>query len=321
MPDSQLNESERTRQQSFISVTALLLVLVLIWALRSDIRDEDPDRRPQPERLAAVTFHPLEFEQPRNASIRIAGAWQVEVDNRRFFGLSGLVARPDRLIALTDSSVLIELPRPGTTGLARLNDLPAGPGYPTFRHNRDSEALLLDQGGAWITFENRHSLWRFGRDGSVRAMGLPAREWPVNQGVEAMVAEPGTGALLLIPEGGEQLLRYPRASTSQRFALAGATGGIADATLLPDGRIVVAVREIGVGLTNRLAWLTKSSAGYRLEPFATLPLGTLDNVEGLAAEPLPSGGTRLWAVTDNDNWRRTLLIALDLPPRGKPPAT
>jgi hypothetical protein len=243
------------------------------------------------------------------------------VDDRRFFGLSGLAALPDRLVALTDSAVLVELPRPGQRPVARLRDLPAGPGFPTFRRDRDSEALVLDGRGAWITFENRHSLWRFEPDVVPQHLWLPGAEWPVNQGVEAMVEEPGGSALLLISEGGRQLLRFGGKPELQSFALAGATGGIADATRLPDGRIVVAMREIGLGLTNRLAWLVRNGRGYRLEPFATLPLGPFDNVEGLAAERLPDGRTRLWAVTDNDNWRRTLLIALDLPAREKPPAT
>jgi hypothetical protein len=155
------------------------------------------------------------------------------------------------------------------------------------------------------------------------ALPLPARGWPANKGVEAMVEDPADGALLLLPEGGRKVLRFVGEPALEEEKLTGATtGGIADATRLPDGRTVVAVREVGLGLTNRLAWLTRDAHGYRLQPFATLPLGPLDNVEGLAAERLPDGGgIRLWAVTDNDNWRRTLLLALDLPERQKPSAT
>ena len=79
------------------------------------------------------------------------------------------------------------------------------------------------------------------------------------------------------------------------------------------------MREIGLlGLTNKLAWLERSRRGYRLRNFATLRLGPLDNVEGLAVEPGAGGRTILWAVTDNDGWRRTLLIRLELNARKAP---
>ena len=69
----------------------------------------------------------------------------------------------------------------------------------------------------------------------------------------------------------------------KQLPLSSATGGVADAVRLPDGRILVAVREIGLtGLTNKLAWLARTRGGYRLRNFATLPLGAFDNVEGLA---------------------------------------
>ena len=56
----------------------------------------------------------------------------------------------------------------------------------------------------------------------------------------------------------------------------------------------------------------RDRGGYRLQPFATLPLGPFDNVEGLAAEVGSDGRTILWAVTDNDGWRRTLLLRMTL---------
>ena len=47
-----------------------------------------------------------------------------------------------------------------------------------------------------------------------------------------------------------------------------------------------------------------------------IPVGRLDNVEGLSAELMPDGSTRLWMVTDNNLQQRrpTLLIAVDLKP-------
>jgi hypothetical protein len=73
------------------------------------------------------------------------------------------------------------------------------------------------------------------------------------------------------------------------------------------------------GLDNRL--LRAHVRDGRLETFELLrlALGPTDNVEGLTAEPLAGGRTRLWLMTDNDfsSQRRTLLIALDMTPENR----
>jgi hypothetical protein len=67
------------------------------------------------------------------------------------------------------------------------------------------------------------------------------------------------------------------------------------------------------GFDNQL-WIA-SGAGRPARRIA-LDLGMLDNMEGIAAAPLPSGGTRLWIVSDDNfrPWMRTLLVALELGP-------
>ncbi|WP_344705379.1 esterase-like activity of phytase family protein [Sphingomonas swuensis] len=296
------------------SLLSKLLIALAFSLLAADSRSGWPDRVPSPAGVAAVRYSPAGGEA-RDGPVRITGIWRVEAADGRFAGLSALVAVPGRrLQALTDSGVLVDLPRPGEGNTARLSDLPAGPGYPTFKRYRDSEAMLLDRngGGRWVSFENRHGLWRFEADGRGReVMSLRGRGWTANGGIEAMVEDPADGALLLIPEDRRVVVRMKNGVGE--VPLGGATGGIADAVRLPDGRMVVAVREIGLlGIRNRLAWLRRGGLGYRLTPFATLPLGPLDNVEGLAADPGSLGGTRIWAVTDNDGWRRTLLLRMEL---------
>jgi hypothetical protein len=68
-----------------------------------------------------------------------------------------------------------------------------------------------------------------------------------------------------------------------------------------------------LGFDNQL-WIA-SGAGRQARRI-TLDLGMLDNMEGIAAAPLPNGGMRLWIVSDNNfrPWMRTLLVALDLGP-------
>jgi hypothetical protein len=68
---------------------------------------------------------------------------------------------------------------------------------------------------------------------------------------------------------------------------------------------------------NSVAVLERVKTGYVYRERIELPVGRLDNFEGVAAEPLPRGGSRLWLITDDNLQRpmRTLLIALDLRPK------
>jgi hypothetical protein len=87
-----------------------------------------------------------------------------------------------------------------------------------------------------------------------------------------------------------------------------------DATRMPDSRLILIIRRPTLlGFDNQL-WIA-SGAGRPARRIA-LDLGMLDIMEGIAAVPLPNGGTRLWIVSDNNfrPWMRTLLVALDLGP-------
>lgn len=318
-----MNEPERIGQRRFRSrLLRLALPIILLSVLPGDGSQELPNRQPRADAVAPLTVTPLTLPSTAKLGIvRLRGAWTLASPDRRFFGLSALAVDGGTLLALSDSGVLLRMPEPGRGREVRLHELPTGPGFPTFKKYRDSEALLRAADGGWfVTFEFRDSLWHYDRAfrRGHQIADLKVMHWPRNEGVEAVVGAPD-GGLLLIPETqrGILLLRDGKASL---LSLAGRTGGIADAVTLPDGRIVVAVREIGLGITNRLAWLEPDGRGYRLKPFARLPLGWTDNVEGLAAAPLPGGATRLWAVTDNDGWRRTVLVELELPRTTKAPA-
>jgi hypothetical protein len=316
MPDSGSTKTERRlqplfRKSSFFSYLALAATIVLahVW-LRSI-----PDRAALPAAAAAVRYVPLRLDPAGLSPLRLAGAWTVEVSDPRFGGISGLAVPSGRLLALSDSGVLVSLPRPGEAGSAHLRDLPGGPGSAAFKRMRDSEALLVEpERELLVAFENRHSLWRYrpGTGGGRQVLDLSGRGWKANAGVEAMVRD--SFGLLLFTEGGRSLLRVGDAV--EELPLLGAPGQIADAARVPDGRILLLVRRIGLaGVTNLVAELGVESGGYRVRPLARLPLGWRDNAEALAAEALPSGGTRLWLMTDNDFRPRkaTLLVALDLP--------
>ena len=299
MTDAAVMKPERRLQPTFIKgkffsslAVALPIFAMAVW------HNGQPSRWPGPDRVVdgravAVAVGP---------DLR---AWRLTAPDRRFGGLSALAVDRGALVALTDSGVVVRFAPPDANERLRitLHDLPGGPGSPLRKSSRDSESLLADAGGRgwWVAFENRHSLWLFDQPfRRVLAQRRLVVDWSSNRGGEALVAD---GArVLVLPENGGA-------------AVGGAMiapAGSADATRLPDGRLVVLVRSIGLkGFDNQLR--IAAGAGKPARRIA-LDLGALDNMEGIAAAPLPNGGTRLWIVSDDNfrPWMRTLLIALDI---------
>ena len=141
-----------------------------------------------------------------------------------------------------------------------------------------------DGRGWWVAFEQRHQLIRYDRTFSEALQRIDILEpsFRRNRGIEALSSDGG--------------IRWYSESS-----------GVSDATSLADGRALLLRRETGLG-----GFAARITGPDALE-FA-LPLGPLDNAEGVAAESLPGGAIRLWIVTDNDfrPWRRTLVVAVDL---------
>ncbi len=280
-----------------------------------------PDRVAQADAVAAINFTPVRL-QADGGPLRIAGAWRVESGERRLGGLSALAVDRGELVALSDSGVVVRMPMPGgERAVARLSDLPDGPGDPRSKSRRDSEALALLADGDWlVAFENRNQVWRYDsnfRTGR-RVVRFTNQGWPTNRGIEAMAIDRRAG-LVVIPE--DRGLAIAVGDSVETLALSSEGWTVSDATRMPDGRTMVLLRRITVtGFRNAIGELVPGKAGWRVAVRAMLPLGALDNAEGLAAEPLPAGGTRLWIVTDNDfaGYRRTLLLAVDLPTQRQP---
>ena len=274
-----------------------------------------PDRVAQADTVAAVTFIPVRLESGSD-NLRIAGAWRLTSGERRLGGLSALAVDRGGLVALSDSGVVVHLPKPGGSSLAAsFRDLPDGPGDPRRKSRRDSEALVRLADGDWlVAFENRNQLWRY--DNAFRAGRRVVRfvnqGWATNRGIEAMTLD-RNGGVLAIPEGHGTLVAVSDVVETQPLASGGWT--VSDAARLADGRQLLLLRRITVtGFRNAIGELERTAAGWRVAVRADLPIGPLDNGEGLAAESLTGGGSRLWIVTDNDfaGYRRTLLLAVDV---------
>ncbi len=310
---------ERPMQPKFsIGGAAAGLALIAAIALFDRWLASFPNRIELGWRDSTVDFRPIALDGGEIAPLRLAGAWRVSSRDTRFGGISALSIDRGRLLALTDAGAIIRFSPPGRRpGVARIGELPDGPGTGAFKRNRDSEALLRNPRGRgwWVAFENRHELWLYDRHFR-RALGRIALNRPrlrANRGIEGAAAD--RGALLLFPEKGDHLLRVAGFRV-QSVAIAGARGRISDAVALGDGRLLTVERQLGpLGFRNALAIVERAGPGYRFGRRIALPLGPIDNVEGLAVERLADGSRRLWLMTD-DNFQppmRTLLIALDLP--------
>ena len=294
-------QAEPRVQPIFIKIFSNLLLALPILGLAGWLRAQ-PSRSPGPER----TVEGRAVEVPVGEGLR---GWQLAAPEKRFGGLSALAVEPGGLVALTDSGVVVRFssPEPGdATVVFALRDLPDGPGSPLRKSARDSESLLADPAGrGWlVAFENRHSLWLFsgGFERAIAKRRLDV-DWSFNRGGEALVAA-RDGKVMVLPEDGG------RAAGGAMIAPAGTS----DATRLPDGRLVLLLRRwTWRGFATHLQ--IDGGAGRPARRIA-LDLAPLDNMEGIAAAPLPDGGTRLWIVSDDNfrPWMRTVLVALDLPP-------
>ncbi len=315
MPDSNFSMPERRLQLPFRKSWLFnsLTIAAIVIGLHRPLRKMD-DRVPRAEAAVAMAFVPVALEA--GGPFRTVGAWEVRADDPRLDGVSALVRDGEEFLAITDSGVAIRFPEPGTPApVMRLADLPSGPGKPTRKAGNDAEAIARDplERGWWVAFESVHQLRLFDAalTRTLAVLPLDGRRWAENGGVEGMAEVPG--AILLFAEEGDMVQRFDgRGRVPGRIDSPGRLG---DAARLPDGRILLLMRSLSpLGFSNGVA-LYDPARGTTAR-LGRLPLGHLDNAEGIAAEPGPDGVIRLWVVTDRDSRARgrTLLAAFDWTP-------
>jgi hypothetical protein len=300
MDEVAMTQAEPRVQPMFSKWLGSALLVLPIFALANWLRAQ-PSRWPADDRTVVGEARPVAV----GPGLR---GWQLRAPDPRFGGLSALAVSGRDLVAITDSGAVVRFRAPGAAGpmLYAFRDLPGGPGSPLRKAYRDSESLVADPRGRgwWVGFETRHSLWlfdpAFARALSSRRLAV---DWPSNKGGEAL-AVAADGRVMVLPEMGGK---------ADGGALV-APAWTADATRMPDGRLVLLVRH--PSLSGFVSEVRIAARGDRPARRIALGLGALDNVEGIAAAPLPDGGTRLWIVSDDNfrPWMRTLLVALDLPP-------
>ena len=287
---------------------------------------------PPPEYTSLVTVTKLGAQQASSGPLKLEDAWVLESDNYHFGGYSALAYLGDgQFVAASDRGRLLEFAMPDSG-----ETVPQITQFPRYLKDRgktaDIEAMVHDSrtGRSWIAVETRNRIRRF-TPGRASHSHIPEdlAEWPSNEGPESM-ARLEDGRFLLIAEAnaddttheallfdGDPVERAP----SDRFFIEGAEGyHPSDATLLPDGRIVVLLRKVSLGLPYRfrakLAVFDPSAirpgAHIAMESLATIdrPFPT-DNYEGLAVTE-DGEDWIVWLISDDNfsPFQRTLLLKL-----------
>ncbi len=299
--------------KSFI-LSSLAIASIVVGAHRPIERL--PNRSPLQQRREPLRFEPVHLP-PQGAALKRVGAWELHATDRRLDGLSALVIEGSSFVAISDSGVVVRFPKPGSHNpTIEFRDLPSGPGRSDRKAGNDSEAIARDpqDRGWWVAFESIHQLRLYDRHfrRTLAVRPLDGRRWHENGGVEGLVGL--TDSLLLVAEDGDTIERF-EGSTISPLDTGPSAGRLSDATVLPDGRILLLTRSLTpLGFRNGLA-LYDSGRGAT-KPLARLALGHLDNAEGIAAETMPGGTIRLWVVTDRNSRARgrTLLAAFDWKP-------
>ena len=302
-----------------VALAGLVLFSALVAA--DQLIEALPDRQPAPPALASVQLEPISVHSEELAPLEVVGAWRLDSQEPRVGGISGLVIDRDELIAVTDRGAILRLPKRHRPRMRiHVSDLPDGPGDPTLRSNRDSEALLPDPAGRgwWVAFENRHELWLYDEAfrRALRRVRISSRKLTENTGVEALAA--GAGQILAFPERGSSVLQWSGGRWSENRMSGRRT--LSDAVQL-DGGLILLERDLAArGFKNALALVERDEDGFRTVWRRRLPVAWRDNLEALAAERIAGGGYRLWVMSD-DNFHprmRTVLLVIDVPAAALP---
>ncbi len=306
-----------------LALLALLLALLLpAQFLRSPPRSSDNP---------GVTLAPLPLPQAAGwpQGLTLTGLWQIGANDWRMGGWSALVAREDGLLeAFSDRGARTMLDTSGAFHAAEMVSLPPIP--VERRHIVDIEAATIDRatGQLWLALEYHNAVVRFDSPGGVRAIQPEAmRHWGINKGAEAM-ARLGDGRFILFREAGGGLL----------FPGDPVTGGDplpfrfdppegfqpSDATLLPDGRLLILLRRLELTFPPFDIMLAIADPAnivadetLEMEPLANLVPGLpRENYEGLAVTPAADGSLDIWLVSDDNMaaFQRSLLARLNWKP-------
>lgn len=296
--------------------------------------------------LLPLALDETNLERTKVGALTFLNAWELRSDNSNFGGISALVVtRDSRFLAVSDAGTLIGFTLGQTNRMENsfIAALPGAFGDTIDYRDRDSEGMAYDpaSGRIWISYEARHAVRRIspslGRVDGINKLTFTSG-WKANGGIEA-IARLRDGRFVLFSEthkrtdGSNSAYLYSGdpvepGSRATGFGYVAPVGyRPTDATLLPDGRLLILNRRISFpnGFTAKLAILDPAEieSGKTIAPkvIATLaPPLLVDNMEGVAITE-EEGRIIVWMISD-DNFtalQRTILMKFALNLRIKKP--
>jgi hypothetical protein len=214
-----------------------------------------------------------------------------------------------RLIGLDEASIA---PLLGEDGLPLQGKLMA-----------DAEGLAVLPGGDMlVSFERNHRIWLYpAKGGPPRAVPKPDAQFPENDGMEALAALPSAGPDAYVVGAEEDdrtwICRLSAACTPGYNLPPRDGAGVVAVAPLGDGRIAWLFRDFNPLTGSLITLKVLDAAGTVLDEMKLARPLTVDNFEGLAADPRADGRARFYLVSD-DNFsaaQRTLLLAFDWDPK------
>jgi hypothetical protein len=313
----------------------LLLLAIPLLATFAPLEMAEPPVVPQRPFVTAEPV-PLREDAPgdrRLGGLTFLGGWWLRSNHPDFGGISAMHVEGGRVLALGDGGVLMGFGLPARRGRTTLWTMPLPDVVGKSKTRRDTEAMAIAGGSAWVAFERRNSIHRYKLKGWQKdAEQQPAamKGWSSNSGGEAMVRL-RNGRFLVFCEGrtGEEATEVVlfegdpavAGTRAMRLRYRPPPGyRITDAAELPGGGLLFLNRRVGLpeGFSAKLTLMARPSfvagsvlEGEEIADFA--PPVTTDNYEALSVTQ-ESGRTILWIASD-DNFielERTLLMKFAL---------
>lgn len=274
----------------------------------------------------SLTATPVRLD-PANPARRRVGeltyrrGWHLTSSAGQFGGLSALRPWRGRWLAVVDTGGLVEFsPYRRDAMLTVVN--------PRCRPNRvrlgnDLEGLDTDSTHIWVSSEWHNTICRLDPDGTQIGTRPPSMSaWPRTTGAETLLRL-NDGRFLVMPEDSDfPVLVFAqdpvRGGRPRRIVYSPPAGySPTDATLLPDGRLVILNRKFGLhGFASKLVLFDglPEHGTAQGRTIATLAAPLIhDNFEGVSARR--EGGATILSIVSDDNyyrWQRTLLLEFRL---------
>jgi hypothetical protein len=323
----------------FLAIPPLALSVLFLSASGKELRT--PLGTNPVMRAERVPLSPSDPARKMVGRLQYLGGVRLTSPDLGFSGFSALSVVGDQFTILSDRGNLVRFRMGGDWRPSEVQfaDLPAGPGTSAYKGDRDSESLTRDPatGQYWVGFEAHNTIFRFDptfRERLGVAYPQAMKRWPQNGGAESMVRL-ADGRFLVIGETARPLhgkteqrevLLFPSDPTignpqPVRLAYVPPRGyDPSDATVLPDGRLLVLVRRLTIRtlftVKIELVDIRGATAGQVLRGTEiadfSAPLQH-DNFEGLSVQR-EGDSLVLWMISDDNEqwWEQTLLLKFRL---------